>query len=141
MKIEDLKFRVLVTEELLIDYWRSFGIEHCVQKGGWLYSSDIPLSLFWAHIEGKYADPSTLGMWIGLKDKNGKDVYTGDVFGGDWSETCIMFCGSCKSNQIHIFVDGEVSDCLACCGDVPFGDFVEVSDIEIISNIHDEVKK
>lgn len=70
----------------------------------------------------------------GIKDKNGKEIYDGDILGGIWESGFISWCEKCKQFQYHSAGIG----CMACSGDVHWCEIVEDDGkLEVIGNIHE----
>lgn len=88
-----------------------------------------------AHVE---VDPKTVGQYLNLTDRNGKDVCEDDMFGGIMLEGCyIGWCDKCKSIQVLVF---ETDKCMACVGDLHWHEFVAMikkGEVEVNGNIHD----
>lgn len=81
-------------------------------------------------IEGNYV----LEQYTGLKDKNGKEVYAGDILGGIWESGFISWCEKCKQLQYH---SADI-DCMACSGDVYWYELAEDDGkLEVIGNVHE----
>ena len=78
--------------------------------------------------------PDKILQCTGLKDKNGKLIYEGDILGGTFGNLYVHYCDNCKQFQLKANDYG----CMACEGDIHWNEVVEENnELEVVGNIYE----
>lgn len=127
------KFRIFCkSENKMMLFNNPTLIDGDILKGGLLFKNyDHKIK----NVHEVKSEDLILMQCTGLKDKNGKLVFEGDILGGIYENLYINWCNKCKQFQLK----AQDYGCMACEGDIHWADAVEDNNkLEVIGNIYQD---
>ena len=122
----EIKFRIWDKDNNKMLHYDN-DIVPCITLNGVLQDCSKEVS---SNVSYKYE----LMQFTGLKDKNGKEIFEGDIMGEVLGGLYVKWCDKCKQFQLHIL---NLNECMACGGDLHWSEFVTFDDNEVIGNIYE----
>jgi hypothetical protein len=123
------KFRIFIKNEPNPKYNGMFKV-HSLHLG----TNKVIISSQHGNVSVKLDSNKILMQSTGLKDKNGKLIYEGDILGGIYENLDIFYCKECRQFELHANGYG----CMCCNGDIHWCEVVEDNnELEVVGNIYE----
>lgn len=127
-----LKYRIFYDNKIVYpNSWNDIeSIYECL-KQQIMWDCKIDTDIKFDHIDNNLIFMQSTG----LKDKNGKLIYEGDILGGIYENLDIFYCPQCMQFELHAKGYG----CMCCNGDIHWCEVVEDNNkLEVIGNIYQD---
>lgn len=82
--------------------------------------------------------PETVGQYTGLKDKDEKRIFEGDILGDTYDFLFVEYCEKCGQFTLQWTFDKNI--CVQCDGDIFWYDWAFDEKLKVVGNIHDNPK-
>lgn len=99
------------------------------------WNPDTDITAFWFDKKENEVDPATVGQYTGLKDKNGREIYEGDICQYEYTS---LYDGQNKRPNKPFTVAWNSQEACFCGWDgFDYSSMPNVNRMVVIGNIHD----